>query len=146
MAEINHFIGVRAPVSKVYEALTTPEGLAKWWTADVSGEANRGGGLVKFRFGDHGGPDMRVEAVEPNTSVEWLCVEHQPGDWRNTRFRFELRPGDGQVVIRFRHYDWAEAGDFLAFCSTKWATFLLSLRESVETGVGRPWPHDLQIT
>jgi hypothetical protein len=28
----------------------------------------------------------------------------------------------------------------------KWATFLLSLRESLENGIGRPYPHDLQIT
>jgi hypothetical protein len=27
----------------------------------------------------------------------------------------------------------------------KWATFLLSLREWVETGAGRPSPYDLKI-
>jgi len=27
----------------------------------------------------------------------------------------------------------------------KWATFLLSLREYVETGTGKPSPHDLKI-
>jgi hypothetical protein len=30
--------------------------------------------------------------------------------------------------------------------STKWATFLLSLRDLVETGTGRPSPNDLTIS
>ena len=33
----------------------------------------------------------------------------------------------------------------MAHCSTKWATFLLSLRDLAETGQGRPAPHDLRI-
>jgi hypothetical protein len=33
----------------------------------------------------------------------------------------------------------------MAHCSMKWATFMLSLRELVETGKGRPSPVDLKI-
>jgi hypothetical protein len=38
-----------------------------------------------------------------------------------------------------------EAVEFTAHCSTKWATFLLSLRDLVETGKGRPAPNDILI-
>jgi hypothetical protein len=31
-------------------------------------------------------------------------------------------------------------------CSTKWATFLVSLKQHVETGTGAPEPHDLWIS
>jgi hypothetical protein len=31
------------------------------------------------------------------------------------------------------------------FCSTKWATFLLSLRSLVETGKGAAWPNDVKL-
>ena len=34
----------------------------------------------------------------------------------------------------------------MAHCSTKWATFLLSLRDLVETGKGKPAPADLKIS
>ena len=34
----------------------------------------------------------------------------------------------------------------MAHCSTKWATFLLSLRDLVETGQGQPSPDDLKIS
>jgi len=36
--------------------------------------------------------------------------------------------------------------EFMGHCSTKWATFLLSLRDLVETGQGKPAPHDLRIS
>jgi hypothetical protein len=36
--------------------------------------------------------------------------------------------------------------EFMGHCSTKWATFLLSLRDLVETGQGKPAPHDLKIS
>jgi hypothetical protein len=34
----------------------------------------------------------------------------------------------------------------MSHCSTKWATFLMSLKAFVETGTGAPHPHDVQIS
>jgi hypothetical protein len=31
-------------------------------------------------------------------------------------------------------------------CSTKWAIYLMSLKQLVETGAGAPAPHDVQIS
>jgi hypothetical protein len=45
----------------------------------------------------------------------------------------------------FGHRKWREEVEFMSHCSTKWGTFLLSLRDMVETGSGRPAPHDLRI-
>jgi hypothetical protein len=35
--------------------------------------------------------------------------------------------------------------DFYAHCSMKWATFMLSLKDLLEKGKGRPSPNDLHI-
>ena len=35
MADIRHRVGVFVEQEKVYEALSTVEGLAQWWTHDV---------------------------------------------------------------------------------------------------------------
>jgi hypothetical protein len=40
---------------------------------------------------------------------------------------------------------WNSENAFFHHCSTKWATFLLSLRDYVENGVGRPFPNDIKI-
>ena len=46
----------------------------------------------------------------------------------------------------FAHTGWREAVPFMNHCSTKWATFLMSLKRYVETGVGEPAPHDVQVS
>ena len=46
MVDILHRVGVLTPSPEgVYEALTTVEGLAGWWTADVAGSGEVGGVL-----------------------------------------------------------------------------------------------------
>lgn len=144
MAEINHLIGIRGSVAQVYAALSTVDGLAKWWTAETTGSPTVGG-VIQFRFGDYGGPDMKVVELTENVCVRWECVKH-PSEWAGTKFTFTLKEEGGQVYLRFRQAEWKEAGDFLAFCSTKWALFLIGLKEYVESGTGRPYPHDLQTT
>jgi len=49
------------------------------------------------------------------------------------------------VIVLFGHRNWREATESTYHCSMKWATFLLSLREYVETGTGKPSPNDLKI-
>jgi uncharacterized protein YndB with AHSA1/START domain len=49
MADIIHRIGIKAPISKVFAALATIEGVAGWWTKETSGDAKPGGAMT-FRF------------------------------------------------------------------------------------------------
>ncbi|MDF1799961.1 MAG: SRPBCC domain-containing protein [Planctomycetota bacterium] len=143
MPSIHHEVGVRASVSDVYAALTTDEGLAAWWTTDTTG-SGAAGSTIRFRF--HGqGPDFLVTELIPGELVRWQCFGGGPEAWIGTEVSFRLRPSEGQVSVRFRHSGWAEETDFLAHCSTKWAVFLLSLKDLLETGTGRPFPRDMSI-
>jgi len=47
--------------------------------------------------------------------------------------------------VLFKHAGWAEPVEFMHHCSTKWATFLLSLKQLFETGKGRPAPGEVQV-
>ncbi|WP_405275186.1 SRPBCC family protein [Gaopeijia maritima] len=55
-----------------------------------------------------------------------------------------LEEGDMTILV-FGHRGWREQVEFTAHCSMKWATFLLSLRDFLESGRGRPAPADLKI-
>jgi len=66
-------------------------------------------------------------------------------DWLNTEIIFQLVHKKGQTFVLFTHADWKEPVEFMHHCSTKWATFLLSLKQLLETGKGRPAPGDMQI-
>ena len=54
MVDILHKIGIQSSIENTYEALTTREGLAGWWTHDTEGQGGLGGTL-KFRFKAGGG-------------------------------------------------------------------------------------------
>jgi hypothetical protein len=47
MTDINHRVGIKATPESVYEALTTDDGLTKWWTNDISG-AGEVGSAIEF--------------------------------------------------------------------------------------------------
>jgi uncharacterized protein YndB with AHSA1/START domain len=60
MADIRHRVGVDASAERVYQALATREGLARWWTRDVRGEAEAGGKLEFFFGGPEAAAVMEV--------------------------------------------------------------------------------------
>lgn len=147
MVDILHRVGVLATPDQVYDALTTIDGLAGWWTEDTKGDPTPDG-TIEFRF--EGAPppagfDIRVLDTTPARRVGWQ-VEGGPDEWIDTKITFELAEEDGFTIILFSHTDWREAGPFMHHCSTKWATFLLSLKQLAETGTGEPAPNDVKIS
>ncbi|RZU00711.1 SRPBCC family protein [Rivibacter subsaxonicus] len=149
MMDIVHRIGIKAPTSNVYTALATIDGLAGWWTRDTTG-TSKPGGHVDFRFhtaaGDEiGGFGMDVLELTPDQRVHWRVLDG-PAEWVGTDIEFLLSQQDGFTIVTFGHRNWRDKGEFMAHCSTKWATFLLSLRDLVETGQGQPSPDDLKIS
>ena len=143
MADILHKVGIQASADAVYRALTTRDGLCAWWTTDTQGDS-KVGSVLQFRFGSLGGFDMRVLQLEPARQVLWQVIEG-PQEWIGTKIRWQLKPEEDYTTVLFKHEDWKDAGDFMHHCSTKWATFLMSLKSSVERREGRPWPHDVKI-
>ena len=144
MVDIVHRIGATASQDEVYAALTTIDGLARWWTDDTHGDPEVGG-VMRFRFGDAGGFDMKVLEARPAEHVLWEVVDG-PEEWVGTQIGFELSQEDGYTIVMFRHTGWEKAVPFMYHCSTKWATFLMSLKQLVETGAGQPSPDDVRIS
>ena len=142
MADILHRVGITATPERVYEALTTVDGLAAWWTTDTSGDSD---GTLKFRFGEVGGFDMKVLDLQPGKRVLWEVLDG-PAEWVGTTVSFDLAQDGDWAIVLFAHAGWREPVEFMSHCSTKWATFLMSLKAFVETGTGAPHPHDVQIS
>lgn len=154
MVDIIHRIGIKASPNQVYDALATVNGVAGWWTRETTGES-KAGGVITVRFLDHGpegrGPitekgrmDLAVTRLDPGKEVRWR-VTAGPEEWIGTDVTFSLAQANEQTVVVFGHRNWREPVEFMAHCSMKWAAFLLSLKELVETGKGRPSPEDLKI-
>jgi len=138
MPDILHRVGIAARPDVVFAELATLPGVRRWWQSGATGDATTGGTI------DFGFCDMQVLEASPGRRVHWRCTRG-PAEWIGTEVAFDLAWKDDQTVVLFRHAGWKEPVEFMHHCSTKWAVFLLSLRDALETGQGRPAPHDVKI-
>jgi uncharacterized protein YndB with AHSA1/START domain len=137
MPNIIHRIGTeKATVKQMYDAISTAEGLAAWWTKNVSGES-KVGNVLHFHF-SKGGPDFQVLELQPNKKVEWKCIQG-PKEWVDTHIEFYISEQDGETILLFKHSGWREEVEFMHHCSTQWAYFLIGLKKLLEAGEGTPY-------
>jgi uncharacterized protein YndB with AHSA1/START domain len=148
MVDILHRVGVKSSLDEVYEALTTRERLAAWWTNSTKGES-KVGEVLQFRFSpagvELGGFDMKILELHPAKRVLWQVVDG-PQEWIGTKVSFDLKQSGDHAIILFKHQGWKEPVEFMHHCSTKWATYLMSLKSLLETGKGSPSPNDTHIS
>jgi Activator of Hsp90 ATPase homolog 1-like protein len=146
MPAIFHRIGINGTQQAVYDALTSRDGLGSWWNRpDQPGD--RVGAVIKFVFhpSPEGSPVFRVEALKSCEHVRWSCLGgHEV--WIGSVIDYRIGSADGETTLVLRHtYQGAES-EFMAFCSVKWAYFLMSLKSLVEEGRGTPFPHDRKLS
>lgn len=148
MPDIVHRIGIRAPLQQVFDAVSTPAGVAGWWARETTGSGGMGGAM-ESRFHAPDGTEIGrmafdVTQASPGKAVQWRFTDG-PEEWVGTDATFEFARDGDMTLLVFGHRNWREPVEFMAHCSMKWAVFLLSLRELAETGAGRPSPGDLKI-
>jgi len=137
---ITHICHTTASIGKVFECLSTIEGLKKWWTNETEGNPQKEG-LLNFKFGGKYENLMKVISYQSSKNVEWLVVEYLP-DWVDTKIQFQLDINENQTRIRFQHIGFQKQNNFFAQCSFSWAKYLISLRQLAETGIGEPYNPD----
>lgn len=140
MADILQVVDIQMPAEKVYPLVATGAGIAQWWSPDVVSEGDQ----VTVHFGS----DWRIvlkKSEDLPTLIRWQVVEHDSTEWPGTELIFRLSEIDGWTTLEFDHAGWADATSFFRFCSTKWVTFLLSIKQAAETGVGTPYPNEIKI-
>ncbi len=141
MADIRHRIGVHAPITEVYGAVSTREGLSRWWTSTVEGEAEVGDELVFFFGGPDAAATMEVMESSRPSRVVWRCVQG-PDEWVGTTLSFDLRADGDETTMMFAHAGWREPVEFMHHCSTVWAVYLVGLKHGLEGGKATPFPHN----
>jgi uncharacterized protein YndB with AHSA1/START domain len=135
-------------VSKVYAALSTVEGVAGWWTKETTGQSKPGGHIdVRFLSPDGkaiGWMTMEVMELGSGKKVHWRFTAG-PEEWIGTDAILNLSQDGEYTIVLFGHKNWRDEVEFTAHCSMKWVTFLLSLRDFVQTRKGQLSPHDMKI-
>lgn len=140
---IRHELEIAAPPEIVFRALTTADGLARWWTTGVSGDPAAAGGLIRFTFRGPFNPVMRVAAFDPPARVEWQGAGDHAAWGTRTSIEFSLSAADGGTTVRFRHALGPDAArETVASANFNWGYYLDSLRLFCETGNGKPFQPD----
>ena len=150
MATIRHQVLIDAPVAKVYEAISTPEGISTWWDKQTATQTDRGLVLEHNPGPEHGVVKLRVIELVPNKRVEWECISTHPKSspasaWTGTHFIFELAERDNVASsganpnqIRATTLDFCQAGfdersEFFGSNKLAWAEVLQNLKQVVES-------------
>ena len=154
MADIMHNIRIESPINKVFEALSTAEGLSGWWTKWTSFEKGSGepGTVIRFGFADNKmAVKFEVTKFIKNEMIEWKCID-EPGEWsfHGTNITFKLSEeiveyydNKKMTVVNFIHSGFKSTDDFYTGSNTRWGFFLLSLKDLLEKGKGSPVPDDI---
>jgi len=144
MDNIRHRVGIKANVKDVFEAVHHPNKLTGWWATKAAGGTDLGS-QVELEF--PGYPKFVWEIAELSVN-ERVCLNFiaGPEPWSGSELIFELDEAEAQVFVTLTHVTVTETPKeaFLFFC-TKWPLFLVSLKEFLETGVGKPYPNDIRI-
>ena len=78
MATIHHQVLINAPVEKVYQAISTADGIGTWWDKQTRTETDRGPVLEHNPGPEHGVVKLRVVELVPNQRIEWECISTHP--------------------------------------------------------------------
>ena len=135
MADIKMKLTIKTAPGKVYNAISTQEGIASWWCKDTIAKPEIGFTNV-FTFGKIRN-EFKVKDLKPGKKVDWKVV-NSIDEWIGTDVTFDLEEKDGNTILRFAHSDWKAETDLYAACTYDWARFMASLKSLCETGVGTP--------
>lgn len=141
MPDIMHLINIHTPPERVYQALTTAEGIRNWWTRDADLDAQIGG-TGEFRFSYEGTvvTTVRVEELKPPIRVVWKTISSFRPEWSGTTITFDLRSEGSDTMLSFAHCGFEETDEIYALTTTGWGYYLVSLQQYLEMGEGAPSP------
>ncbi|MBB3677522.1 SRPBCC domain-containing protein [Modestobacter versicolor] len=107
---------VQAAPEVVFDVLSSPEHIARWWGADAVLDPTPGAvGELAWNDRAHVTPLTVVEADPPRTfSFRWAYDDESPSPTNSFLVTFTLRPTEGGTVVRlvetgFRERGWADA-------------------------------------
>jgi uncharacterized protein YndB with AHSA1/START domain len=122
----------RAPVEKVWAALTTPERLADWFaTAKVD---LRAGGSISLDWNGENQGTYEITVCDPPRSLAWVW----PLGGRDTLVRFDLAPDAGGTQLTLTHSGLDPHGGPGSGVRAGWHAHLEGLPEAIE-GRATPW-------
>ena len=103
MCDIRHRVGIYAPMPAVLSAVSTRDGVSKWWSRDVR---DVGDDRLAIYFG-RPEPSAVMAVKHSAETCVWTCLQG-PSEWVDTTITFDLRRDGDETVVVFTHAGWRE--------------------------------------
>tara|TARA_R110000868_G_scaffold86347_8_gene242249 strand:- start:50281 stop:50727 length:447 start_codon:yes stop_codon:yes gene_type:complete len=134
---IYHDLIIKAPIAKVFQAITSPKHLINWWPLKCNGipEINQDYNLYFTPEYDWYG---KVIQMVKNKSF-YIQMTKSDSDWNSTTFGFDLEQLENTVLIKFFHKGWPNCNAHFRRSSYCWAMLLNGLKNYVEIGIIIPF-------
>jgi uncharacterized protein YndB with AHSA1/START domain len=132
MADILQDFPINADLARVFQAVTTPQGLDSWWTKRSGGTPVEGA-EYELRFGPQYDWRGRVTRIVPDREFE-LQITVADTDWLDTRVGFRLEAKGEGTWLRFYHSGWRDQNEHYRVSVHCWALYLRILRRFLEHG------------
>ena len=126
MPDICHLVYIKSTPHKIYEAITTQDGIAAWWSAHNNAKP-QAGSIYRVSFGGDYYKDIRIADLVPNEKVVWEIIDATP-EWLNTKVTFDITAGKDTAELRFSHSGWKDYTDMFAQCNHHWGVYLENLK------------------
>ncbi|MDH3376857.1 MAG: SRPBCC domain-containing protein [Gammaproteobacteria bacterium] len=154
MASIRHEVWIDAPPSRVFELLSSAEGISTWWDQQTKVDTPEGVVLEHNPGPEHGTVQFLVLESEKDRLVRWRCISSHPenvpaSEWTGTEISFHMGERSSsepasekwsaqipvQTVLRLDHSGWPDNSKYLPFCNFAWADVLTKLsKKAMENG------------
>ena len=122
-----------APLKKVFQALTDPKMLVKWFLSKATVVPRKGG---SYSFDWIGGYHMtgNVKRFEMNKAVSFSWSDKlKSGEWANTRATFKVAKKGHGTLLKLRHTGFEDPEHF-AECSSRWGYYLTNMKSVLDHG------------
>ncbi|MCH8495580.1 MAG: SRPBCC domain-containing protein [Balneolales bacterium] len=124
---------IKSPSSKVYQALTSEEGLGTIWTSKLKVKPVIGY-IYEFNFNEDPHTKMLITGLHENQWISWECLASNI-EWVGTTVSFNLKENNGTTAVLLKHCNWREITDYYRWCNYNWSMFLYRLKDYCENKV-----------
>ncbi len=134
MVPIKLLMHINSSKEKVYNALTKPNELSKWYTTIVNGEFKLNQ-IITVEFVNFAEFKFKVVALIQNNSVHLEIVESK-FDNVGHLMKYDLDENNGKTRVRYSYEGFSEMDDSYSNMNFSSAKYLESLRQYCQTGKG----------
>ena len=143
MADIYQDFPIKVPAERVFQAVSTPQGLDRWWTKKSAGTPSEGAEYALW-FGPECDWRAQVTKCVANRVFE-LQMTVADADWLGSTVGFHLEDRAGTTWVRFFHTGWPSANEHYRISCHCWALYLRVLRRYLEHGENVPYEDRLNV-